>query len=254
MIAQQSTKDTQRERTWHVAAAMGKTGAGALASALFAAAGVKILAAWLGPSYIALIATLQQTRQAALSVATANGQTALVQGTNALDGVRRREYLRTSLMVIAVGTILASGALILARERVASAAGLDAEWSGWIGWLAVPVMFGSVLVVATALVNALGEIGRLAMLSVAGPAATAILAGPTAFFVMRGHPGAIAWSLACSAAASAGAAVWMLRGHGQTIRRWMVGPGRWWSAPAAWHFLSISGAMAATGLIASAGC
>ena len=76
--------------------AMGKTGAGALASALFAAVGAKILAAWLGPAYIALIATLQQTRQAAIAIATTNGQTALVQGTNALSGVDRREYLRTA--------------------------------------------------------------------------------------------------------------------------------------------------------------
>jgi O-antigen/teichoic acid export membrane protein len=252
MIAHETIEERTRLK-WDVAIAMGKTGAGALASALLAAAGAKILAAWLGPSYIALIATLQQTRQAALSVATANGQTALVQGANSLSGVERREFLRTALVLIAIATLAASGVLIFARERMARAAGLDGEWSKLIGWLAAPVILGSVLVVATALINALGKIGRLAILNVAGPAAAAILAWPTAFLVTRGHTGAISVSLACSAAASAGAAVWLLRGHGRTVFNWIAGPGRWWSTAAARHFLSISGVMAATGLVASAG-
>jgi O-antigen/teichoic acid export membrane protein len=114
----------QDRLSYRVAVAMGKTGAGALASALLAAVGAKILATWLGPSYIALIATLQQTRQAALVVATANGQTALVQGVNALDGAARREYLRTALLLIACATAAATGWLIFSRERVARAAGL----------------------------------------------------------------------------------------------------------------------------------
>lgn len=239
--------------SYRVAVAMGKTGAGALASAVCAAVGAKILAAWLGPSYLALIATLQQTRQTALVIATANGQTALVQGTNALMGVDRREYLRTVLVVIALATVAASAGLIFLRERVARAAGLGGEWAGLIGWLAAPVILGSVLVVATALVNALGEIGRLAMLKVAGSAATALLAFPAAMLVERGHRGAIAWMLGLSGAASAAAAVAMLRGHGRTLAGWFWGAGRWWSASAARHFLSISGAMALTGLVASGG-
>lgn len=250
MIAEDSRQD---RLSYRVALAMGQTGAGALVSALLAAVGAKILAMWLGPSYIALIATLQQTRQAALSVASANGQTALVQGINALDGVARREYLRTSLVVIGVATLAAAGGLIFARGRVARAAGLGAESAWLIGWLAAPVILGSVLVVATALVNALGEIGRLAALKVAGSGATAILAWPAAWLIARGHPGAIAWMLGLSGAVSASAAVWMLRGYGPTVSGWIFGAGRWWSGGAARHFLSISGAMALTGLIASAG-
>ncbi len=249
-----AAEDRRRDwLTWNVAAAMGKTGAGAIVSALLAAVGSKILAAWLGPSYIALIATLQQTRQAALSLATANGQTALVQGTNALAGVERREYLRTALVVIAAATAVSSAVLIFAREPITRAAGLAPERAGLIGWLSVPLILGSGLVVATALVNALHLIGRLAMLQVAGSAATAMLAAPAAFLIARGHPGAIAGMLGLSAAASASAAAWMLRGHGPTLSRWLFGSGRWWSTRAARHFLSISGAMAAAGLVSSVG-
>ena len=87
-------------------AAMGKTGGGSIASGLLGALGTKIVAAMLGPGSIALLATLQQLRDAAVTVATANGRTALVQGASALQGIARREYLRTVALLFSGGTFL----------------------------------------------------------------------------------------------------------------------------------------------------
>src|SRR5665213_2311500 len=87
-------------------AAMGKTGGGAIASSLLSALGTKIIAVTLGPGAVALLGTLQQLRDGAVTAATANGRTALVQGASALEGVARREYLRTAALLFASGTFL----------------------------------------------------------------------------------------------------------------------------------------------------
>ena len=52
--------------------AMGKTGGASVLSGLFSALGTKIVAAMLGPGAIALLETLQQLRDAAVTCATAN--------------------------------------------------------------------------------------------------------------------------------------------------------------------------------------
>lgn len=236
------------------ASAMGKTGAAALASALLAALGTKIIAVWLGPAWIGLLTTLAQTRQTALVAATANGQTALVQGIGSLEAPARGEYLRTSITVIGAATLVAAAVLIFARERVAAAVGLTRDSGALVAWLAVPVILGSAAVVMTALLNALGAIGRLAKLQIVGPAAMAILAVPAAVLATTLATGeALVAMLALSALASAAAAWWLLRGFRATISTWIQEPGRWWSSRAAERFFSISGAMAATGMLASAG-
>src|SRR5262249_37485338 len=63
--------------------AMSQTGGSSLASGLLSLAATKILAVMLGPAQVALLATLQQIRQTALTGATLNGQTALIQGASA---------------------------------------------------------------------------------------------------------------------------------------------------------------------------
>src|SRR5580692_9984461 len=85
-------------------AAMGKTGAGSIASGLLSALGTKIIATLLGPGPVALLQTLQQLRDGAVIAATANGKTALVQGASALEGVARREYVRAVALAFAGGT------------------------------------------------------------------------------------------------------------------------------------------------------
>ncbi len=231
-----------------LASAMGKTGAAALGSALLAAAATKIIAVWLGPWWVGFLGTLTQTRQTALVAATANGQTALVQGLGALEGREKKEFFRTSLAVIGVATMLVAGGMILAREQVAAWAGLPRDSGEWIAWLALAVILGSAGVVLTALLTALGEIGRLAWMQIAGPAAMAILAVPA---VMIGSRGALTGMVAIAGGLSLGAACWCLRGYWKRTGSWIRESGFRWNA--ARRFASISGAMAATGLLASGG-
>ena len=63
------------------AAACGEPhGRSSVAGAALSVVATKIFAAMLGPSEVAVLATLQQIRQAGVTGATLNGQTALVQG------------------------------------------------------------------------------------------------------------------------------------------------------------------------------
>jgi PST family polysaccharide transporter len=244
----------ERSGSRTVAAAMAKTGSAALLSALLAAAGTKILAASVGPAYVGLMGTLTQTRQTALVAATANGQAALVQGLNALEGRERNEYFRTALVIIAAATALVIAVLVAGSGRLARVSGLDLFTAAprWVAWLAVPIFFGTLATICTGILNACGEIGRLARLQVVGPAVTAVLAAPAAMLVMRGNPGALTGLLAISAMVAAAVAIAMLRPQRVRIRGWICGAGKWWNAAAASRFLAIAGAMAATGFLAGA--
>src|ERR1700728_3632018 len=139
-------------------AALGKTGAGSVASGLLSAVGSKNLAALLGPGSIALIATLQQLRDGAVTVATANGRTALVQGASALEGAERREYLRTVLLLFAGGTLLVAAAMLTAPASIARWSRLPVASEALLPWLAATAVLLSVFVFLTAILNALREI------------------------------------------------------------------------------------------------
>jgi hypothetical protein len=152
------------------------TGAAAVAGAALSVIATKIFAAMLGPSEVAMLATLQQIRQAGVTAATLNGSTALVQGASARSGRERREFLRTALLLMGIATTLTVGLALAAPAWVAASTGLGAERSGIIRWMAAPVMFSCALVFLSAVLNAHGAIGRLALVQIASPAAMAILA------------------------------------------------------------------------------
>jgi len=239
------------ESLWRpMVAAMGKTGVSSIASGLLGALGTKIIAALLGPGSIALVATLQQLRDGAVTVATANGRTALVQGASALEGVERREYLRTILLLFAAGTFLVAAAMLAAPSTVARWSRLPASSEPLLPWLAATVALLSVFVFLTAILNSLREIGKLAVLQVASPLVAAMVAWPLAAVVRTGHPTALVLFLAIPAAVSAAAAAIAMRGN--RLGEWFQGRGRWWSLTAARGFFSISGAMLASGLTATA--
>ncbi len=231
--------------------AMSKTGGAALVSGLLGALAVKTIAVVAGPAHVALFATLQQIRQAGLAAATGNGLTAVVRGTSALDGVARREYLRTSSWIFAGATALVALILILAPQWVARLAGLPPPASRALPWLTVAVIGSSSFVFASALLNGLGRIGTLANLQVW--AAVAMAAG--ACYLSRSlyvnSPEALSWLLGFSAAMSALAAVGALSGCRGEWRTYFCGPGRMWSASAARGFLTMSAGMLVSGLLAS---
>jgi len=237
-------------------AGMLRSGAGAIASGLLAAAGTKILAVMLGAPAVALLQTLQQIRQAALVAATANGQTALVQGASVRTGRARLEYLRTILGIFLAATATIAALLVMLRERVAAAAGLPQGSGSLVAVLAVAVVFSSGLVFLSALLNAAGQIGRLATLPVLGAAGMAAGAWPAAMAMRAGHPSALPALLAVAAVIGLGAAA-KFTFVGQAGRL-LTGPlltglGRWWTWRDAQSFFSISGVMLGTGLMASLG-
>jgi len=231
--------------------AMGKTAGGSMASGLLSALGMKIIAWMLGPGAVALLQTLQQLRDGALAAATANGKTALVQGASAFEGIERREYLRAVALVFAGGTFLVAAAMVAAPGWIVRWSRLPAASVELLPWLALTVALLSVFVFLTAVLNALGEIGKLALLQLASPLVAAVVAWPVARELRAGHPLAMAFYLLIPASATVVAAAIAVEGHRQRLHDWFHGPGRWWTAGAARGFLSISGAILASGLVST---
>ncbi len=183
------------------------TGAAAVAGAALSVVATKIFAAMLGPAELAVLATLQQIRQAGVTGATLNGQTALVQGASARSGHEQRQYLRTVLLLMGTATALVAVLALAAPGWVAISTGLGAQRAGMIRWLAAPVAFSSALVFLSAVLNARGEIGKLAWVQMASPAVMALLAYPVAKTVRAGpfggHEGALVGWLAAAVGSAA---------------------------------------------------
>jgi O-antigen/teichoic acid export membrane protein len=233
-------------------AAMGKIGGASIMSGLLSALGTKIIAAVLGPGSVALLQTLQQLRDGAVTAATANGRTALVQGASELEGAERREYLRTVALLFAGGTFLVALAMLAAPHELVLWSRLPALSEPLLPWLAATVALFSVFIFLTAILNVFREFGKLALLQLASPAMAAIIAWPVAAEVRAGHPVAMVFLLAIPAAVAVLVVACALRSHREQLREWFQGPGRWWTSAAARHFLSISGAMLTSGLAATA--
>jgi PST family polysaccharide transporter len=225
------------------------TGGAAIASAALSVVATKIFAAMLGPAEVAVLTTLQQIRQAGVTGATLNGQTALVQGVSSRHGAERRQFLRTVLMLMTTATLLVTVLALVAPGWLASSTGLGAQRAGLVGWLVVPVAFSSALAFLSAVLTARGEVGRLALVQMASPAAMAVLAYPVARLLRSGYQGAPVWWLAASAAVAGMLAMALL--NRESVQFWFCGRGEWWSAPAARGFLRVSGSLLASGSTAS---
>jgi len=230
---------------------MSRSGSAALVSGLLSAIAAKIIAALAGPAALATLSTLQQLRQAAVVAATGNGQTALVRGFSRLEGRERSEYVRTVGCLFAAATAVAAGTMILWPQSLAALVGLGADGSRLIPLLALPVVLTSLLVFASALLNTLGAIGRLAILSVMGSAAMAVGAWPAARAFAGGERGALVVLLIFSAAVSSATALLALRAYRAQLEAWFRGPGQWWSGPAARSFSMMSATLLAGGIAAS---
>jgi O-antigen/teichoic acid export membrane protein len=235
-----------------LAKAMTKTGAAAMGSALLGALAAKILASVGGPQAIAVFASLQQTRQAAVIAATANGQTALVQGASSLQDREKREYIRTVAWIVLFSTLATGFLLTLAPGWLIAFTAIPASAVPAIPRLAIGVALLSAFTFATALLAAGGAIGRLAESQVAGSSALAVGAWPAAKTMAGGKPDVLAHLLNFSAAASAGTGLWAVWRSRAELKDWVLGSGRLWSSRAARLFFSMSGAMLVSGLTASA--
>jgi len=225
------------------------TGSAAVTGCALSALSTKIFAAMLGPAELAVLATLQQIRQAGVTGATLNGQTALVQGASARGGLERRLFLRTVMLMMGMAALLVTALALTLPGWVASATGLDPERAGLIRWLSATVVFSSALVFLNAVLNARGEIGRLALVQMASPAVMAILAYPVARIVRHGDQSPLAWWLMASSAAAAIFALALL--NRESAKHWFRGAGPWWNARMAQQFLTMSASMLASGGVAA---
>jgi len=225
------------------------TGAAAVVGAALSVVATKIFAAMLGPAEVAVLATLQHIRQAGVTGATLNGQTALIQGLSARSERERREFLRTAVLLMGAATVVVTGLALAAPGWVASSTGLGGERAGMIRWLVAPVSISCVLVFLSAVLNASGVIGRLALVQIASPAAMAILVYPVVRTVRAGQEGALVWWIGVGAASAATLAALLLRGAPRG--NWFRGAGDWWNTKAARGFLTVSGSMLASGAAAS---
>jgi len=245
--------DVERTPWVKLARAMTTSAAGVALSGVASIAATKILATTLGPAAVASLQTLQQARQTAVIAATSNGQTALVQGASSLEGLEGARYVRTVACIFLIGTLLASFGLWAGPggvlRWVLEHTGLASMGSSVLPWLGLAVALTSAYVFVTALLNSMGKVGTLAVLQAAGPAAVALLAYPVA---RSGGVRAIAIMVACSAGASAGAALVAILRYPESLRVWFFDFRGWWDVRAARHFFSISTAMLITGFLASA--
>lgn len=238
----------------HAAGAMTATGAGALASGLASALSSKILATVGGPGSIALLATLQQARQGGLIAASFNGQAALIQGSSARTGIERREYVRTAALLFLLGVLAVSAACLGFPSALRHIAGLAALNDRALAWVAMSIALASAFLFLTSILNALGRIRTLAALQIVSPASLAVgmavlihAAGRAAEPLAGRLPLLVAISAVIPASAAAVALLW----RWAQWREWVRGPGKRWSQRAAREFLSISGALLASGLIAT---
>lgn len=237
------------ENSWRpMLRAAGVTGAAAVAGAVFSVIATKIFAAMLGPAEVAVLATLQQIRQAGVTGSTLNGQTALVQGASARSGLKRRQFLRTALVLMGAATLLLTVFALAAPGWIARSTGLGIERTGMVRWMVAPVALSCALVFLSAVLNASGQLGRLALVQMGSPVALAGLAYPVVRMVRNGHENALVWWLAFSIASAVSLALWS---SAPAVAHGLRGGGSWWSAEAARGFLTISGAMLASGVVAS---
>ncbi len=231
-----------------VVAAMGKTGAGAIASGVFSALAMKIVAVVLGPAAIAMFGTLQQVYQAGLNAATLNGQTAVVQGASALTAAERREFLATALRLFALATFLVAAGVMAMPGTIARMAGLAPSRADLVRWLAVPVMLSSAYTFLNALLRVRGRVGVQASIQTIAAMAAAAIAWPAAMAVRAGHPTALVAIMTCSAGMAALSSACALAGAGREIAELVRARA---TVAAARHFFKISAAVLATGLLSS---
>lgn len=244
-------RPTSRTLSASLAKAMAKTGAASIGSALLGSVATKILATSAGPNAIAIFATLQQTRQVAVIAATANGQTALIQGASSLSGRERREYIRTVAWIFLAATFATSFTLVVSPRWLLTLTAVPIAAVPAIPWLAISVTLLSLFTFLTALLTAAGAIGRLAGSQAAGSAALAAGASPAAQVTRRGYPVILGHLLNFSSAASVSAALWATWRTQDLFADGLRGPGRLWSPRAARFFFSMSGVMLVSGLAAS---
>lgn len=229
-----------------------KTGSGSVVSLLLNIASVKIMAVILGPSGLGLLSLLRQIQQTALNVATAGGQTALVQGASSRKDEARQDYLRTTLLIFLVGGLIAAGSIVLFAPAIAKwVIGKSDPSSVWlIRWLALPVLISVFSGYIAGVLNVYRAIGRLAIMQSSAALGILLLAYPVALAVKSGFELAFIGLMTASVAIGAGLGIVFLWQEGwlSPILRYLTHSIQ---GDAVRHFFSVAGTMVITGLVAT---
>ena len=226
-----------------------KTGSGTAGMLFFGILSTKIMAVMLGPAGLGLLSLLQQTRQTALTLATVNGNTALIQGIASRKANERNDYIGTVFWIILfIGALSCAGMVLLAPEITRAVLGRgDTKAVSLVRWLALPVFLGVLLMFFNGLLNGYRAIGRLAVVGVVTAFVVALLAYPTAQLVKEGYLLAFIWMMTVSmlaASAVAGYFLWREGWLASLLRSAAYGI----QFQAARHFFSIAVTTLITGL------
>ena len=156
---------------------------------LLRAVTIKIYALLLGPAGIGLFAILRQIVDLGQQVASLNGSNAIVQGLSSRSGTDRAAYLRTVFCVYGLGFLVVAPVMVFGGTALANwAFGARAEGLGaLVPWLALTVLVGLSFGFLTAVTNAGGGYGKLALVRLLVPLILLVLAYPVARLVASGH-------------------------------------------------------------------
>jgi O-antigen/teichoic acid export membrane protein len=168
-----------------------KSGSGTAISMALTVVSSKIMAVITGPAGVGLYSMLQQILQTTANAGSVGGGvTSLTQGVACKKDEARNEYIRAVFWIFAAASLVTVAALLIFAPWVASVSLGDSNEAsvGLVRWVALPLVLYVALYYLNGILNGFREIGRLAMVSVAGGAANAIVSYPVSILVNTGYP------------------------------------------------------------------
>lgn len=174
-----------------VATAVMKTGSGSMISMTLGAVASKILALITGPSGIGLYSMIQQLVQTTSTAAIfGGGDLALIRGIASSEKTARDEFVVTVFWLFAIsGTVTVLALILMAPWIAALVLGSSDLASVWlVRWTALPVALMVCSIFLNAVLNGHKEVGRIALVLVAGSAVNVILAYPVSVLTESGYP------------------------------------------------------------------
>lgn len=157
-----------------------KLGSWTLFSLSMGALMIKIIATVMGPTGVGILSLLRQTQQTFVSLATVNGDTALVQGLSSRSGREREDYLATVGKVFLITVLIASfvffflspmlGPLIFPKQ--------GSDSIQLVRWILLPAFFSCISVFVLGVLNSYRATGKMAFSQGIAALAGALVAYP----------------------------------------------------------------------------
>jgi len=194
--------------------AVAKTGSGTAAVLFLGVISTKVIAVMLGAWGIGLFSLLRQIRETAITLATLNGNIALVQGVAIRKNPNERNiYIGTVFWIILITGITVCCGIIYFAPQLAEVLlkRKDIQAVYLFRWFSLTIFLNIFLVFCIGLLNAYRAIGYLALVTVASALATACLAYPAALIAMKNkNELALVWMMSISSTFSLATAIYFL--------------------------------------------